>query len=79
MKPDLTYLKTGFFTTFFPESKDGENVYKEMIEQNGSPKILTRDLKNTLYQIKKAGYSVQKAKKPTQSIDEVLNKLGLIE
>lgn len=74
-KTDLTYLTTGFFTVFFPESKQGETAYKEMIEQNSSPKILTRDLKNVLYQLKKAGYIVKKAKKPTQTIEEILNEL----
>tara|TARA_R100000781_G_scaffold113591_1_gene82401 strand:+ start:9037 stop:9273 length:237 start_codon:yes stop_codon:yes gene_type:complete len=75
MAIDLTYLTTGFFTTFFPESKEGEAAYKEMIEQNESPKILTRDLKNVLHQLRKAGYSVKKAKKPTQSIDDILSEL----
>lgn len=75
MNPDLTYLTTGFFTTFYPESKQGETVYKEMIEQSRSPKILTRDLKTVLYQIRKAGYTVKKAKKPTQTIEEILNEL----
>jgi len=60
MKADITYLKTGLFTTFFPESKEGETIYNEIIEQNGSPKIFTRDLKNTLYQIKKAGYWISR-------------------
>lgn len=75
MAIDLTYLTTGFFTTFFPESKSGETAYKEMIEQNDSPKILTRDLKTVLYQLRKSGYSVKKAKKPTQSIDDILSEL----
>lgn len=75
MSPDITYLKTGFFTTFFSETKEGDKIYKEIIEQNGSPKILTRDLKNVLYQIKNAGYTVKKAKKPTLSIDDIFKEL----
>lgn len=75
MKTDLTYLTTGFFTVFLPESKEGETAYKEMIEQNSSPKILTMDLKNVLYQLKKAGYVVKKAKKPTQTLEEILKEL----
>lgn len=75
-KIDLTYLTTGFFTVFFPESKEGETAYKEIIKQNESPKILTRDLKNVLYQLKKAGYIVKKAKKPTQTIDEILTDIN---
>lgn len=78
METDLTYLTTGLFTTFFPESKDGEVVYSQMIEQYGSPKVFTRDLKSTIKQMRDAGYKVSKAKKPTQSIDDILNELETI-
>lgn len=75
---DLTYLKTGLFTTFFAESKGGEIAYKEMIEQNKSPKILTRDLKNVLHQLKTAGYTVRRAKKSNLSIEDIFKELDLI-
>lgn len=78
MQIDLTYLTTGFFTTFFPESKSGEIAYCEMIEQNKSPKILTRDLKNVLYQLKNAGYNVKKQKKSNLSIDDILKELDTL-
>lgn len=78
MQIDLTYLTTGFFTTFFPESKQGEIAYCEMIEQNKSPKILTRDLKIVLHQLKKAGYKVKKVKKSTLKIDDIFKELDLI-
>jgi len=78
MQIDLTYLTTGFFTTFFPESKQGEIAYYEMIEQNKSSKILTRDLKIVLYQLKKAGYVVRKVKKSKLTIDDILKELDLI-
>ena len=78
MITDLTYNTTGIFTTFYPESKQGEVIYNQMIEQNGSPKIYTIHLKNVLCQIKKAGYSVKKAKKISKKeankiMNEILN------
>lgn len=73
---DLDYLTTGFFTTFFPNTPAGENAWKSLAEQtNGSGKILTMHLQSTLAQLRKAGYSVGKAKKPTMSIDDILNEL----
>ena len=76
MAPDITYLTTGLFTSFYPESKEGEQAYSEFLEQNeGNNKIFTIHLKTVLYQFRKAGYIVRKAKKPTQSIDEILNEL----
>ena len=73
---DLTYNTTGIFTTFFSESKQGEVIYNQMIEQNGSPKIYTIHLKNVLYQIKKAGYSVKKAKKVSKKeADKIMNEI----
>lgn len=75
MNIDLTYKTTGFFTVFFPETKEGETAYNEMCNTlgNNSAKILTRDLKTTLYQLKKAGYKVAKAKKPKLNINDILD------
>lgn len=73
---DLTYLTTGLFTVFFPETKDGEYAFKTMCEElgNNSAKILTRDLKSTLKQLRKAGYTVGKAKPVKHlSIDDILD------
>tara|TARA_R110002020_G_scaffold334555_2_gene549799 strand:- start:9940 stop:10197 length:258 start_codon:yes stop_codon:yes gene_type:complete len=76
MKTDLTYSTSGIFTTFYPESKHGEIIYNEIIEQNGSSKIYTIHLKNVLYQIKKAGYSVKKAKKLSKKeADKIMNEI----
>lgn len=76
-KTDLTYLTTGLFTVFFPESEQGDDAYYHICEvvKNSSAKILTRDLKNTLHQLRKSGYIVRKAKKPKQTIDDVFNEL----
>lgn len=76
MKPDITYLNSGFFTTFYPETKEGEKAYNHIIEVCGSPKILTRDLKITLHQLKKAGYTVKKSKKVSKKeADKIMNDI----
>lgn len=76
MAVDLTYNTTGFFTSFYPETKEGEKAYNHIIEVCGSPKILTRDLKITLHQLKKAGYIVKKAKKVSKKeADKIMNDI----
>ena len=66
---DLTYLKQGIFTAFFPESKAGEIAFQQILSTTeGTGKIYTMHLKSTLAQLKKAGYKVvKKTKKATKS------------
>ena len=66
-KLDLTYTTNGIFTTFYPESKEGEIAYKTILEHtNNTAKILTIHLKSTLQQLRKVGYKVSKAKPVTE-------------
>lgn len=68
MKTDLTYLNQGLFTAFFPDSPAGEKVWQEIAsETNGTGKIFTMHLKNTLKQLRKAGFKITQAKKTTKS------------
>ena len=68
MKTDLTYLNQGLFTAFFPDSPAGEKVWQEIAsETNGTGKIFTMHLKNTLKQLRKAGFKIAQAKKTTKS------------
>lgn len=68
MKTDLTYLNQGLFTAFFPDSPAGEKVWQEIAsETNGTGKIFTMHLKNTLKQLRKAGFKITQAKKITKS------------
>jgi len=68
MKNDLTYLNQGLFTAFFPESPAGDKVWQEIASQtDGTGKIFTIHLKNTLKQLKKAGFKIAKTKKTTKA------------
>ena len=77
--PDLTYITTGLFTAFIPESPAGIEAYNEIASHNsGVANIFTAHLKSTLSQLRKAGYTVRKAKPaPLSSIrdDELLDAL----
>ena len=76
--PDLEYITSGLFTTFLPSSKAGEVAYNEMLSHPDTPnaKIYTIHLKNMLYQLKKAGYTVKKAKKISKKESEkILNEI----
>ena len=73
---DLTYLESGLFTTFLPESKQGEEVLNDMMKQNaGSNKVLTIHLKSTISQLRKAGYEVKKAKKNKQTLGDIFKEM----
>jgi hypothetical protein len=65
---DLTYLNQGLFTVFFPKSKSGEEAWQEIASKTqGTGKIFTMHLKDTLKQLRNAGFTVAKAKKPTKA------------
>ena len=77
---DLTYITTGLFTRFMPETKAGEAVWNEMAKDDGCAAVLSIHAKNVICQLRKAGYSVAKAKKApawTSSDDELLAQLGV--
>lgn len=63
---DLTYLKQGFFTVFFPQSKAGEVAWTELASvTQGTGKIPTIQLPQFLASLRKAGYTVHKVKNRT--------------
>tara|TARA_R110000868_G_scaffold407230_2_gene688474 strand:- start:35 stop:277 length:243 start_codon:yes stop_codon:yes gene_type:complete len=65
---DLTYLNQGVFTVFFPESKSGEEAWRKIASKTeGTGKIFTMHLKDTLKQLRNAGFKVAKAKKPIKA------------
>jgi hypothetical protein len=73
---DLEYRNDGLFTRFYPNTPAGENAWRQMAEQNnGTPTILSVHTDNVLYQLRKAGYSVKKAGKPTHTLEEILAEL----
>ena len=79
---DLVYIRQGLFTAFIPETKAGEEAFRQICAAQGdhTGKILTAHVESTLAQLRKAGYSVKKAKRvtlPTIDDDELLKELGL--
>lgn len=79
MKTDITYLDKGLFTTFIPHTAAGESAWRVMQEANGET-VLSIHAKNVINQLRKAGYSVAKAKKApawTSADDKLLTELGV--
>ena len=73
---DLTYTQDNMFTTFYAETKAGEDVWNQAAAQmNGVFKVLNFQLDTVLYDIRKAGYTVRKAKKQNVDIDSLLIEL----
>lgn len=70
---DLIYMKKGYFTSFISETKAGENIISEMVEQNGSSTIQTKFLSYTLRKIRLAGYKVCKAQPNGTTLAEIFN------
>jgi len=67
MKNDLTYKKQGLFAAFIPETLAGETAWRTIAEQTqGTGKVFTAQLPAVLTQLRKAGYTVQVAKKLTK-------------
>lgn len=73
---DLEYSKQGMFTRFYANTAAGENAWHEMAKQDGVAAVLSFEAKNVIAQLRQAGYSVAKAKKVTQSIDDILAELA---
>jgi hypothetical protein len=72
---DLTYLKQGLFTTFLPESKQGEEAWREIDKEHGTGKVFTIHLKQHLNQLRKAGYVVKKAKKSKETLGDIFKEM----
>lgn len=77
MTADIEYSNHGLFTRFYSNTPAGETVWREMAKQDGVAAVLSFEAKKVIAQIRAAGYSVAKAKKSTQSIDQILEELGV--
>lgn len=74
---DLTYLTSGLFTTFFPETKIGEDAWRVIAAEDGTGKVLTIHLVSTISQIKRAGLTVAKARRVSaDEMDAIMNELN---
>lgn len=77
--PDLTYTDMGLFTMFYPETKEGEQAWRELATvTDGTGKVLTIQSKQFIDSLRKAGYIVQKAKKAKDvpSLDAIFAELN---
>lgn len=72
---DLSYIDQGLFTAFIPNTKEGEQAWNELASvTENTGKVLTVQAKQFVYQLRKAGYTVSKAKQSKLSEDD-LDKL----
>lgn len=63
MKADIEYVKCGMFVTFVPNTTEGEHLWKQLAEATeGTGKVLAMHAKQAINDIRKAGYTVRKAK-----------------
>ena len=76
--PDLNYISDGFYITLIANTKDGEYIYNEIASAFGGVAKFPQHMKPSIFkQIKDAGYSVRKARKPNVSMNDVLKGLEI--
>ena len=74
--PDITYKDCGLFTAFYAETKEGESAQRELASvTDGTGKVLTIQAKQFIASLRKAGYTVAKAKKAEQNLDDIFAEL----
>lgn len=74
---DLTYHDNGLFTAFIPQTSSGENAWYQLAKATeGTGKVLSIHAKQTIQQLRAAGYGVTKAK-PVKLSDDDLAELGV--
>jgi hypothetical protein len=77
---DISYTTDKMFTRFMPESKAGEDVWREMASKmDGVAAVLNFEAARVIAEMRKAGYKVAKAKSVNldMSDDELLAALGI--
>ena len=72
---DLEYFNNGLFTRFLPNTAAGENAWRELAKEGGAAAVLTSHAKSVIAQLRKAGYSVAKAKPVKESLDDILKEV----
>lgn len=72
---DLTYTTDGLFTRFFPVTVAGEDTWREMAKEEGVAAVLNHPAKDVISQLRAAGYSVNKAKKPAKVTPQEIDAL----
>lgn len=73
---DVTYTKDAMFTRFMAETKAGEIAWNSYAEWNdGTFTVLNYQAKSIINYLRRAGYTVAKAKPAKQNDDELLAAL----
>ncbi|WP_186083661.1 hypothetical protein [Burkholderia gladioli] len=75
--PDLSYRASDdMFTMFYANTPAGEEAWRELAAQTeGTGKVLTQHVDDTVRQLREAGYTVEAGTLPTESADELLAQL----
>lgn len=77
MNADLEYIQIGMFTKFLPVTAAGEDAWREMAKADVVAAVLNHHAKSVIAQLRKAGYSVAKAKKVTAAdMDSIFAELA---
>lgn len=83
MKTDIQYMISFPFAKFMPNTERGVDAWHEMAAQMGGDVVIhVQHLPSVLNQIKSAGYSVRKARKPSNKmtsldIEKLCIQLGI--
>lgn len=71
---DLNYITDGFFITLVANTDEGAYIYSEIAKAfDGVAKFPVHMKPSIFKQIKDAGYTIKKARKPKQSINDILD------
>lgn len=63
MKADIEYIEDGMFITFFANTTEGEHAWRQLAEStDGTGKVFAIHAKQVMQDMRKAGYTVRKAK-----------------
>lgn len=77
---DLSYIDQGLFTAFVPNTKEGEQAWNELASvTDNTGKVLTVQAKQFIHQLRKAGYTVSKAKPVKLSAKDLDNMLDELD
>lgn len=75
---DISYRADDMFTSFYPDSKAGEEAWKVINATEGSEggKVLNQHAASVIEQLRAAGYTVNEAAPVTESADDLLAALA---
>jgi len=74
-QPDLEYIRNDLFTTLFPVSAEGRKVYNQIALNFKDAFMVNQVAQDVMKQLRKAGYSVRKAKPVKMTNEELLEAL----